>query len=681
MAAPAVQSQASSAPARPPRRHRPSLLAGLPPSGVEVALATVVGAASLALGNAAAIAATVPWPRGGAALRLRHHIFDLVQTLGLGVFCAALPLVLSLLARRSALARRRRWLGWAVLGWLCLAAMDWLLGPHLERQALVLLGGRLSWLLYPLYVLLCGLAVPGAFVLGAGLGRRRWLGALPVGAGAAGMVVGHAILRDDYPGLHAAIAWSSACLLGAGLAPRLGRWRRGRRATVVALAVCAAAALVVAPSNPVRLELFREPGSVAAWVLARALWRPPELRPAAAAGLAPAYEPRAAPPTSRAGSGAGRLPPDPVVVLITVDALRTDVVADPRNDAELPVLAALRGSGAYVERAVAAGSQTSLTLTTMFTGRYFSQLHFAPYGEGRNRFLCAAGDPAVRFPEILSAAGVQTMSVVGLIFIAGRFGVARGFADEQVVVRGREHAMAQDVVRPLLRRLRTIRRGRHFLYAHLLEPHEPYDRGKVREGPDYRCYVSEVAAVDQWLGQLWDVLRRRFRGRGYLIVTGDHGEAFGEHDTHFHTSTLYDEMVRVPLVIWGPGIPARRLDEGAGLVDLGPTILDLFGLATPAAFMGQSLLPLLGGRAGALARPLVAEGRLRRALFRPDGLKVIEDGRRKVVEVYDLRSDPGETHNLFDEEPERVHPAVAELRAFFARHARHERDYEPPYKR
>ena len=77
---------------------------------------------------------------------------------------------------------------------------------------------------------------------------------------------------------------------------------------------------------------------------------------------------------------------------------------------------------------------------------------------------------------------------------------------------------------------------------------------------------------------------------------------------------------------------------------------------------------------------MLAEGRLRRALTQADGLKVIDDTRRKVVEVYDLAADPGETRNLFDIEPARADPALATLRAFFAVHTRTGGGYETPYR-
>jgi arylsulfatase A-like enzyme len=367
-------------------------------------------------------------------------------------------------------------------------------------------------------------------------------------------------------------------------------------------------------------------------------------------------------------------------VLVTIEALRADVL-EGAHDAELPELVKLRDHGVYFPRSIASGSQTSVSLTTLFTGRYFSQLYWAMYGQGAMRFVYAVEDPSPRFPELLRGAGVATADYLGLIFLTGRFGVTRGFAEEFCAVQDRRHAAVSEVLTPLLRRLGRVGREPFFAYTHVMEPHEPYDRGKLRQGSDYDRYVSEVAVVDEWIGRLARLVRQRFPQRGYLIVTGDHGEAFGEHGTRFHSKTLYEELIRVPLVVWGPGIAARRPDEPVGHVDLGPTILELFHQPVPPENMGQSLLPLVFGEEEHLDRPLMAEGRLRRALFRRDGIKVIDDPRLGTVEVYDLRTDPRETRNLFDAEQERVAPAVAELRAFFARYALRRPGYRHPYKR
>jgi len=374
-------------------------------------------------------------------------------------------------------------------------------------------------------------------------------------------------------------------------------------------------------------------------------------------------------------------PAAPVVVLLTVEALRADVLFPGAHDELLPNLARLRDEGAYFARALSAGSQTAVTLSTLFTSRYFSQLHWAMYGQGPTRFLYAADDPTPRFPELLSAAGVQTSSFLGVIFVSGRFGLARGFSDEFCAVQDRRHAMAVEILGPLMRKLSRGSAGPLFAYSHVMEPHEPYDRGTLKEGTDFERYLSEVAVVDQWVGRIRQLLATRYPHRGYLIVTGDHGEAFGEHGTHFHTKTLYDELVRVPLLIWGPGIKAGRYQEPAGHIDLAPTLLQLFRQSIPPAMMGQSLLPLLQGQVARLDRPLIAEGRLRHAMITRDGLKVIDDTWLKTVEAYDLVADPGELHSLFDEEHARFDPVLAELRAFFAKHTLRLPGYSQPYKR
>jgi arylsulfatase A-like enzyme len=294
------------------------------------------------------------------------------------------------------------------------------------------------------------------------------------------------------------------------------------------------------------------------------------------------------------------------------------------------------------------------------------------------RFPYPAGDPARRFPEILADHGVVTASFCSINFLANEYGVARGFTEETVIPRGRTHAPAAEVMAPLLARLRRADDRPLFLFAHLTEPHAPYDRGGTK-GTAWERYLAEIRVADASIAELSKLLAGRFGHRGYLIVSSDHGEAFGEHGTHEHTKTIYEELVRVPLLVRGPGVVARRIDQRVGVIDLGPTILDLFGVETPATFMAQSLVPLLAGRDSALDRPLLAEGRLRRALYWGD-LKIIDDPRRKVVEAYDLERDPAEARDLFDAEPARVAPALAALRAFFATHRADEPGYVPIYK-
>ena len=193
-------------------------------------------------------------------------------------------------------------------------------------------------------------------------------------------------------------------------------------------------------------------------------------------------------------------------------------------------------------------------------------------------------------------------------------------------------------------------------------------------------FLAEITQADQALGRVVRAMASaKIDQRVLLIVSADHGEAFGEHGTFEHTKTLYEELIRVPLLVAGPHVVARRIAEPVSLVDLGPTILDVFGVETPGSFMGQSLVPALAGEPVRLTRPIFAEGRLRRALVAGD-IKVITDERRKVVEAFDLRADPGELENLFDRDPSRALPVLAALHRFFEAHLCRRPGYEPVYK-
>ncbi|MEZ4297717.1 MAG: sulfatase-like hydrolase/transferase [Polyangiaceae bacterium] len=638
------------------------------PFRLRLAAAPLVGALLLAIANAADIVATVRWPPGGATVRASHHAFDAMETLGVGLVAALLLGSLGrALRHRPALAK----LTFFAIG----AALSFLvLGQDLHHQADFLVPGAASPLAFAAFVLACGAALPLAYAIGTRASRGRILPWIALALACGGMVTSHLLVRDDYAGLHAAIDSVSATLAFAALARPVAHLlarRRGRLA-IAALALAGAAGIAVSPSNRTRLELFRAPGAIGAWAMAHTVWPPP----AAVEGEneAPLAKPPAEPvPPSRDRLIHGA----PVVVMITIDATRADAVLDPKNAAALPFMTELRRTAATFTRAISPGSQTSVSLTTMFSGRYFSQLYWARHGHGSSRFLYAAEDDAPRFPEILTAHGVKTVMFGGTGFLANQYGVARGF-EETKVPEGRRHATANELIDPLISRLNRVGREPTFLYVHLMEPHAPYDRGK-RHGTEFERYLSEIGVADAQVARVARVLAQRFPSRAVLIVSADHGEAFGEHGTRQHTKTLYDELLRVPLFIRAGRVPARLIDTRVTLADIGPTVLDLFGLDTPPTFMGQSLVPLLKGHPTDLTRPVVAEGRLRRALYFGD-VKVIEDLRRKVVEAYDLTRDPDELDNLFDTADPRAPRALGALRSFFEANALRRPGYSPPYK-
>jgi arylsulfatase A-like enzyme len=633
----------------------------------------------LAAVDACAITFTIPLPVAGVPLRLAHHLFDAAETLGLG----ALAAVLAALFVRY--VRLPRWAMATMVVAIVMALVHASIGEDLTRIASRSAGGHFQAAIFAAYLGALGLALPAAYVVGASYSTHPRLRLLAVLMATTALVVDHSFFRDDYFGIHGVVAWGAALLGGGALGPSVERVGRAMaahtrgRVGLAAAALFSAFGLTVPPSNATRFELFREPCAIAPWVLAKAVWRAPRLRsPVPSPAASPWWQERSgrAPVPSTTPR---LLPPDAIVVLITVDAVGADVVDDSANDARFPTLAELKRDGVVFTRASAPATQTALSLGTVFSGRYFSELLWTDHGVGNTRYSYPADDPSPRFPQLLSDEGVATATYAGLAFLSSEYGVVRGFREQTVTVEGPRHARATELIDPLLERLKHAGRGPLFLYTHLMEPHEPYDRGR-KEGTDHERYLAEVSVVDAQLRRVLRVLEQHFGKRWMLFVSADHGEAFGQHGGTTHGKTLYEELLHVPLLARSPLLSARVIDEPVGLVDLGPTLLDLFGADTPATFEGQSLVPLLSGAAAPFTRPILAEGRLRRAIIQPDGLKVIEDARRKVVEAYDLSIDPGETRNLYDMEPARVDTALAALRAFFAVHARTEGGYEPPYK-
>ncbi len=187
-------------------------------------------------------------------------------------------------------------------------------------------------------------------------------------------------------------------------------------------------------------------------------------------------------------------------------------------------------------------------------------------------------------------------------------------------------------------------------------------------------YDGEVAALDDDLRRLFIELDARGVLRHAIVVfTADHGEEFGEHGLFSHGMGLYDEVIRVPLVLLADGIPRGVPEEAVSGVDVAPTILDLAGLPREPTFEGRSLVPLAvrGDRSVDVVSelPETAEGGVglhSEAVVR-DGLKVLTLTRGGAVagtEVYDLRADPRESSPPSAALSARAVPLMASLRAF-----------------
>lgn len=356
------------------------------------------------------------------------------------------------------------------------------------------------------------------------------------------------------------------------------------------------------------------------------------------------------------------IPSDLNVIFVTIDTLRADLgyLGNPRNLS--PNLDALAKQSVVFERAYSLASYTGKSMGPLMIGKYSSEveggfLHFNKYSK-RETFV----------QQRLSAAGVRTLSVQGYWYLFKDAGFERGFdvidssaAPKLAAIEGDQTSNSDEQSDAAIKLLQAPeqQKGRFFMWMHYVDPHAEYAPHPDHDfGPAPRDrYDAEVAFVDYHLGRVLTALAQSaYASRTAVIVTSDHGEAFGEHGMIRHGFELWEELVRVPLIVKVPGVPARRVQARRSAIDVVPTLLDLFKLPQPPGtgtdfVSGQSLLPDLT-RAGApdpersvlidMARgPYNAE---RQALIDHDLKLTASEGR--VLGLYDLAKDPGEKTNL-----------------------------------
>ena len=204
------------------------------------------------------------------------------------------------------------------------------------------------------------------------------------------------------------------------------------------------------------------------------------------------------------------------------------------------------------------------------------------------------------------------------------------------------------------------------------------------DGEDVRhlreLYDAGIRQMDTELGRLFSFLKETGRDQDTLIVvTSDHGEEFMEHGRVDHFLTMYQESLRVPLILSGPGIPdGERFGEPVSLIDIAPTVLSLADLPIPDRVEGRDLSALWrGGEAFDWQERLLfgeASGGHEHAHWLPDVYPIyrsVREGRYKLVErkqgaelsfeLFDLELDEGEQNNLYDEKPEVASRLIAYL--------------------
>jgi arylsulfatase A-like enzyme len=409
------------------------------------------------------------------------------------------------------------------------------------------------------------------------------------------------------------------------------------------------------------------------------------------------------------------------VLLITVDALRTDYVSANGYEKKItPTIDGLVSAGLNFTRAVTPIPKTTQSLASLLTGSY-------PHKTGVRNLWNALPRDMITLTEVLKNIKYQTVAVVSNHNLIPDRNLDRGFDHYDFESDKRE---AMETTKSVLSHLEHINtKTPFFIWVHYIDPHVPYypPEAIIQElDPDYqgryrknfgdsklkiggwaypqdigkegavfenrlgetvnehirKLYAAEIRYTDLAIHELLAEMERRVGDKLITILTADHGESLGEHDYYYeHGDYVYNAQLRVPLVF---RIPRRhklytvgRVDDWVSLIDVLPTTLDLLGIKVGSDHLrqvdGVSLIPYWKGRKPA-PRPLFSEsddtfypefikrrvrhdisGRFRSVIF--DGWKLIWTPFQQpgmLYEFYDIESDPGETHNLYEVEKARA---------------------------
>ncbi|MFW9828933.1 MAG: sulfatase [Candidatus Thorarchaeota archaeon] len=182
-------------------------------------------------------------------------------------------------------------------------------------------------------------------------------------------------------------------------------------------------------------------------------------------------------------------------------------------------------------------------------------------------------------------------------------------------------------------------------------------------------YDSEINFIDESLTIFFNNLRTYIKNNCLVIITADHGESFYEHGLFGHQGSVYEEVLRVPLIIveLGKNLKKKTIQETVQLIDLTPTILDYFGIKIPENFQGLSLLSLIEGNSIKRKNIIISEcyqksGFMKRnkeegyilLAIRNQGWKYIFDQENGSEFLFNLNLDPKEKINLADENPQKL---------------------------
>ncbi|HEY2523976.1 MAG TPA: sulfatase-like hydrolase/transferase [Candidatus Binataceae bacterium] len=341
-----------------------------------------------------------------------------------------------------------------------------------------------------------------------------------------------------------------------------------------------------------------------------------------------------------------------MVVMESVGAERVQLYGAPFNNT--PGLVELARHGMVFRRAYASEAETSAAYGALFTSVYPD--HDWPSITQLAPALAIPGLPAV-----LASHGYRTVFIHSGQIVFDREGdFLRNHGFQALMAEPRDYPYPRDpeLVTKTLKWIESDPNRPFFITLWTHDTHHPYVSASNRDfgvhDSKFNRYLNAVQATDTLITELAAALQKKgLADRTLLVVLGDHGEAFGDHNQLIHGGSVYDEEVHIPLMIENPVLFPRAVvvDRVMRQVDIAPTLLALLGFAAPAAWQGANAL---GGRLPPRAYFFAGTGNLTFGLVEGN-FKYIYNFPRQLSQLYDLATDPKEKNDLSSD------PAYAQM--------------------
>ncbi|MHC5156691.1 MAG: sulfatase-like hydrolase/transferase [Planctomycetota bacterium] len=350
------------------------------------------------------------------------------------------------------------------------------------------------------------------------------------------------------------------------------------------------------------------------------------------------------------------------IVLISIDTLRADHLSCyGYGHRTTPVIDAFAENAVLFENCF---SNIPLTLpahASMLTG-------LIPPAHGvQDNLGMVLSDSIVTLPEILQAEGYTTYGIISAEVLKRSYGLNQGFDvyDDSFDAANSAEMVAQrtgdETVTHAIKWLRENRDKKTFMFIHFYDPHTVYAPPAPFDKRFQHPYDGEIAFVDHCIGQFLEELKRSGQyDDSLIIVTGDHGEMLGEHGESEHGYFIYQNALRVPLIIKPAGFSKkRRVTNNTTLTDIVPTILAQGDYEMSEPVHGVDLSGYFAGNGRRIDDRFIFNESLTATKYNGNSLLgVINDKWHYIQttrpELYDLAADPRALNNLIDSEPKRA---------------------------